>query len=114
MAFQPGTIVMLKSGGPAMTVAAAEKDGVRCVWHAETTGQIHEFTLPAASTNSFSMTTRMKNSKTKKKTRSEAFLGGGRQEAALAHAGRSPNVHSLWAIKFQTKTTPVVTMRAGT
>ena len=48
MAFQPGTIVMLKSGGPAMTVAAADKDGVRCVWHAETTGQIHEFTLPAA------------------------------------------------------------------
>lgn len=48
MALQPGTIVMLKSGGPAMTVAASDKDGVRCVWHAETTGQIHEFTLPAA------------------------------------------------------------------
>ena len=48
IAFQPGTIVMLKSGGPAMTVASAEKDLVRCVWHAETTGQIHEFTLPSA------------------------------------------------------------------
>jgi uncharacterized protein YodC (DUF2158 family) len=48
MSFQPGTIVQLKSGGPAMTVAAVDKDGVRCLWHADSTGQIHTATIPTA------------------------------------------------------------------
>ncbi len=48
MAFKPGTIVQLKSGGPAMTVASADKDNVICIWHAEQTGLIHTTSVPVA------------------------------------------------------------------
>lgn len=30
--FKVGDVVMLKSGGPKMTVLATEGEGVRCVW----------------------------------------------------------------------------------
>lgn len=32
MAFDPGEIVVLKSGGPQMTVKLTDEDGVNCQW----------------------------------------------------------------------------------
>jgi uncharacterized protein YodC (DUF2158 family) len=34
--FEPGEVVALKSGGPAMTVIGLKEDGVQCLWYAET------------------------------------------------------------------------------
>src|SRR5262249_33870774 len=35
MAFEPGDVVVLKSGGLAMTVAAVDEESVECLWLGE-------------------------------------------------------------------------------
>jgi uncharacterized protein YodC (DUF2158 family) len=47
MAFEPGNIVVLKSGGFQMTVADVTDDGVQCLWLGEE-GDLFRETLPAA------------------------------------------------------------------
>jgi uncharacterized protein YodC (DUF2158 family) len=47
MMFEPGTIVQLKSGGSALTVATCDGTTVTCVWQADQTGEIHTATIPA-------------------------------------------------------------------
>ena len=47
MAFSPGDIVQLKSGGPAMTVTAETPDGIRCVWYGESSDEFKTTTIPA-------------------------------------------------------------------
>ena len=46
MAFKPGDVVVLKSGGPAMTVAAVEEDDVKCLWIGEE-GELFREEIPA-------------------------------------------------------------------
>jgi uncharacterized protein YodC (DUF2158 family) len=45
MAFEPGDIVVLKSGGLAMTVAAVDEDSVECVWLGEE-GELFRESIP--------------------------------------------------------------------
>lgn len=45
MAFEAGEVVVLKSGGMAMTVAAVGDDGVQCLWLGED-GDLFRETLP--------------------------------------------------------------------
>ena len=45
MAFEPGDVVFLKSGGSAMTVAAVGGDGVDCLWLGEE-GDLFRETIP--------------------------------------------------------------------
>lgn len=45
MAFEPGDVVFLKSGGSAMTVAAVEGDSVDCLWLGEE-GDLFRETIP--------------------------------------------------------------------
>jgi uncharacterized protein YodC (DUF2158 family) len=47
MAFEPGSIVQLKSGGAPMTVSAVDSAGVHCVWYAESTDDIKTDVIPA-------------------------------------------------------------------
>jgi uncharacterized protein YodC (DUF2158 family) len=47
MAFQAGEVVMLKSGGMQMTVAAVDDDDVQCLWLGEE-GDLYRETLPAS------------------------------------------------------------------
>ena len=47
MAFQAGEVVMLKSGGMQMTVAAVDDDNVQCLWLGEE-GDLFRETLPAS------------------------------------------------------------------
>ncbi|PZA09985.1 DUF2158 domain-containing protein [Rhodopseudomonas palustris] len=47
MDLKPGDIVMLKSGGQAMTVAEASNDSATCVWMGED-GDLFRETLPLA------------------------------------------------------------------
>lgn len=47
MHFEPGVVVQLKSGGPAMTVVSMDADGVRCVWYAEATDEVRDAVIPA-------------------------------------------------------------------
>jgi uncharacterized protein YodC (DUF2158 family) len=47
MELKPGDIVMLKSGGQAMTVAEAAADGAVCVWMGEE-GDLFQEKLPLA------------------------------------------------------------------
>lgn len=42
----PGTIVTLKTGGPAMVVTERSSDKVRALWH-EDNGGLHDAWLPA-------------------------------------------------------------------
>jgi len=46
MAFEPGDVVFLKSGGQAMTVAAIDEDNVECLWIGDE-GELFRETLPA-------------------------------------------------------------------
>lgn len=46
MAFKPGDVVVLKSGGPAMTVASVEEDDVKCLWIGEE-GELFREDIPA-------------------------------------------------------------------
>lgn len=45
MAFEPGDVVFLKSGGSAMTVAAVGGDSVDCLWLGEE-GDLFRETIP--------------------------------------------------------------------
>ena len=45
MAFEPGDVVVLKSGGLAMTVAAVDEDSVECVWLGEE-GELFRESIP--------------------------------------------------------------------
>jgi len=46
MAFEPGDVVFLKSGGQPMTVAAIDEDNVECLWIGEE-GELFRETVPA-------------------------------------------------------------------
>jgi uncharacterized protein YodC (DUF2158 family) len=46
MSYSAGSIVVLKSGGPAMTVVAAKGDEIECVWMTEV-GELARETIPA-------------------------------------------------------------------
>jgi uncharacterized protein YodC (DUF2158 family) len=46
MAFEPGDVVVLKSGGLAMTVAAVEEDSVECLWLGEE-GELFRESIPS-------------------------------------------------------------------
>jgi uncharacterized protein YodC (DUF2158 family) len=44
--FEPGDVVELKSGGPAMTVIGLKEDGVHCLWYAESTDEVKTAVVP--------------------------------------------------------------------
>ena len=46
MAFHPGDVVMLKSGGHSMTVVATEEEDIDCLWVGED-GQMYRQSIPA-------------------------------------------------------------------
>ena len=46
MAFEPGDVVFLKSGGHPMTVAAVEEDSIDCIWVGEE-GELFRETIPS-------------------------------------------------------------------
>jgi uncharacterized protein YodC (DUF2158 family) len=46
MAFEPGDVVFLKSGGSPMTVAAVDEDDVDCLWLGEE-GELFRQTIPS-------------------------------------------------------------------
>lgn len=46
MAFQPGNVVFLKSGGQSMTVAAVSDESVECIWLGEE-GDLFREAIPA-------------------------------------------------------------------
>jgi uncharacterized protein YodC (DUF2158 family) len=46
MAFQPGDVVFLKSGGQSMTVAAVSEENVECIWLGEE-GDLFREAIPA-------------------------------------------------------------------
>ena len=50
---QPGDIVQLKSGGPALTVIALEGDQVRCLFFSDEIGDFREATIPAFALDTF-------------------------------------------------------------
>ncbi len=45
MAFKPGDVVLLRSGGPPMTVVAVDEDEIKCVWIGEE-GELFRESLP--------------------------------------------------------------------
>jgi uncharacterized protein YodC (DUF2158 family) len=44
---EPGDVVALKSGGPAMTVIGVKDDGVHCLWYAEAADEVKTAVVPA-------------------------------------------------------------------
>jgi len=44
---EPGDVVKLKSGGPAMTVVAVKDDGVHCLWYADMADEVKTAVIPA-------------------------------------------------------------------
>jgi uncharacterized protein YodC (DUF2158 family) len=46
MAFKPGDVVFLKSGGQPMTVAAVDEDNIECLWIGEE-GELFRETIPS-------------------------------------------------------------------
>jgi uncharacterized protein YodC (DUF2158 family) len=55
MDFEPGHVVMLKSGGPTMTVVAVDGTDIACVWIGEE-GALFRETLPAVALELIDMT----------------------------------------------------------
>jgi uncharacterized protein YodC (DUF2158 family) len=47
MTFQPGDVVVLKSGGQFMTVSGVSEDEIQCIWIGEE-GELFRETLPLA------------------------------------------------------------------
>ena len=47
MTFEAGTLVQVKSGGPAMTVTGSSPEGVHCLWYGEATDDIKTAVVPA-------------------------------------------------------------------
>ncbi|MFG1431345.1 DUF2158 domain-containing protein [Xanthobacter sp. V2C-8] len=56
MAFEPGEIVQLKSGSPALTVVEVLEQDVKVVWYAEEVGEFRSQTLPAVSLETLDLT----------------------------------------------------------
>ncbi|WP_454915373.1 DUF2158 domain-containing protein [Xanthobacter sediminis] len=56
MAFEPGEIVQLKSGSPALTVVEALTADVKVVWFAEEVGEFRIQTLPAVALETIDLT----------------------------------------------------------
>ena len=46
MAFKPGNVVFLKSGGQSMTVAAVDEDNIECLWIGEE-GELFRESIPS-------------------------------------------------------------------
>lgn len=46
MSYSAGNVVVLKSGGPAMTVVAANGEDIECVWIGEE-GELFRHAIPA-------------------------------------------------------------------
>lgn len=46
MRFEPGSVVMLKSGGPGLTVLGQAGDRVHCVFFSDEIGEFRETSLP--------------------------------------------------------------------
>lgn len=46
MEFNIGDVVMLKSGGPALTVIGVGADGITCVWYADSDDNFRTTVLP--------------------------------------------------------------------
>ena len=46
MAFEPGDVVFLKSGGQSLTVATVDDDNLECIWMGEE-GELFRETLPS-------------------------------------------------------------------
>jgi uncharacterized protein YodC (DUF2158 family) len=51
MAFEPGDVVVLKSGGQSMTVASVSDDEVHCLWLGED-GELIRETIPSVALES--------------------------------------------------------------
>ena len=51
MAFSPGDIVMLKSGGQSMTVVSVSEDEVHCLWIGDE-GQLFREAIPSVALES--------------------------------------------------------------
>jgi len=47
MSFEPGLVVQLKSGGPAMTVVTVDAENVQCVYYAEVSDEVRTATIAA-------------------------------------------------------------------
>ncbi len=47
MAFEPGDIVQLKSGSPALTVVSEKGDDVKVIWYADEVPEFRTETIPA-------------------------------------------------------------------
>ena len=47
MTFEPGEVVMLKSGGQPMTVVATDEEHIDCIWIGEE-GKLFRESIPAA------------------------------------------------------------------
>ncbi len=45
MTFKPGDVVLLRSGGPSMTIVAVDEDEIKCVWIGEE-GELFRESLP--------------------------------------------------------------------
>ncbi|MFG1295334.1 MULTISPECIES: YodC family protein [Xanthobacter] len=56
MAFEPGEIVQLKSGSPALTVVEVQEQDVKVVWYAEEVGEFRSQSLPAVSLETLDLT----------------------------------------------------------
>ncbi|MFA6266225.1 MAG: DUF2158 domain-containing protein [Pseudolabrys sp.] len=46
MSYSAGSIVVLKSGGPAMTVVSAAEDDIECIWMGDA-GELFRQSIPA-------------------------------------------------------------------
>jgi uncharacterized protein YodC (DUF2158 family) len=44
--FSPGDVVILKSGGPALTVLTADEDDAKCLYFSEELGEFKEVRIP--------------------------------------------------------------------
>lgn len=56
MAFEPGEIVQLKSGSPALTVVEVQDQDVKVTWYAEEVGEFRTQTLPSVSLETLDLT----------------------------------------------------------
>jgi uncharacterized protein YodC (DUF2158 family) len=55
MAIEPGDVVILKSGGQPMTVAAVDEDNVECLWLGEE-GELFRESIPSIALSAFADT----------------------------------------------------------
>lgn len=55
MAFEPGDIVQLKSGSPALTVVGVDGEEVKVFWYADEVGEFRSQSLPAIALESLDL-----------------------------------------------------------